>query len=239
MQAYDKWPFQGELSNSWFFWCDLSSSILNICIRFVHMRLGGLLGAGKVHLKCCIKKLIKDNFASLRQIRFNMFMWCQASWFGRSTKAFLTRSRADPRNSVQRSLIACQMPSTRNLSSVFSLGKEASWVFPAKLMIYLCKKFVPAVVIQHLGILKNARDCNHSQRFSTAQLCAAVFILKIKWNISLWAKQHDLAKQHDVAFTHAVHHLRELTSAITSASPWTTAGKKTLPNLQSIAPKED
>jgi len=131
------------------------------------------------------------------------------------------------------------MPSTRNLSSVFSLGKEASWVFPAKLMIYLCKKFVPAVVIQHLGILKNARDCNHSQRFSTAQLCAAVFILKIKWNISLWAKQHDLAKQHDVAFTHAVHHLRELTSAITSASPWTTAGKKTLPNLQSIAPKED
>ena len=76
------------------------------------MKSGGLPGADKVHLKCSNKKLVKDIFASLRQIRFDKFMWCQARWFGRSIKTFLTRSRADPRESFQRSVIACQAPET-------------------------------------------------------------------------------------------------------------------------------
>ena len=55
----DKWPFQGEFSNSWFFWCGFASTILKIFISFVYMKLGGLLpGAGKVHLKYFNKKLV-------------------------------------------------------------------------------------------------------------------------------------------------------------------------------------
>jgi len=41
------------------------------------MKLRGVPGAGKVHLKCSNKKLVKDDFASRRHIRFDMFMWCQ------------------------------------------------------------------------------------------------------------------------------------------------------------------
>jgi len=56
--------------------------------------------------------------------------------------------------------------------SVFSIGKKARWVFTGKLVINLYKKFV-SVGIQHRGMLKNTRTCNHFQRLSNA-----VFILK-------------------------------------------------------------
>jgi len=104
-------------------------------LNFIHMKLrgGGVARSGQSTPKWSSKKLVKDNFASQRKIRFDMFMWCQARWFGRSIKTFLTRSRADPRNSVYRSVIAKHQ---KPFSSSFSLGKEARWVFIGKLVIY-------------------------------------------------------------------------------------------------------
>jgi len=62
---------------------------------------GGLPGAGKEHLKCSNKKLVKASFACLRQKkRFYMSMWYQVRWFGRSIKTLLTRSRFDPVSKV-------------------------------------------------------------------------------------------------------------------------------------------
>ena len=100
------------------FLCGLWGIILKISISFVYIKLRGVPRAGKVHLKCSNKKLVKANFACMRQKRFDVFIWYQARWCGRSIKTLLTRSTADPRESFQRVVIACQAPETF-LSNIF------------------------------------------------------------------------------------------------------------------------
>jgi len=123
------------------------------------MKLGGLPGAGKVHLKCSNKKLVKANFANQRQIRFDTLSCAKCVGMADQSKhswreAELTRVKITQFN-VRQLLAKHQKP----FPSVFSLGKETSWAFTAELVIYLYKKFVPVVVIQHGRILKNARAC--------------------------------------------------------------------------------
>jgi len=71
-----------------------------------------LPGAGKLHLKCSNKNFVTANFTCRRQKRFDIFMWYQAGWFGRPIKTLLRRSRFEPRESFNRSVIACQAPET-------------------------------------------------------------------------------------------------------------------------------
>jgi len=78
----------------------------------LYNQVGGIARSGKVHLKCSNKKLVKANFACMRQKRFDMFMRYQACWFGGSIKTLLTRSRVDPRELFERSVIASQASET-------------------------------------------------------------------------------------------------------------------------------
>jgi len=147
MQAYEKWPFQGEPSKC---------SILKICVSFVYMTLGGGGRSGQstlgmfqqeashrqlcqsaantfwhvhvVHRRsqgglgaippkflkrtvifCFERRYSKQNSVICLQSNIvattnffgpsqifglaTLLVWCQATWFGRSVKTFLTRSR--------------------------------------------------------------------------------------------------------------------------------------------------
>jgi len=64
-------------------------------------------------MKCSNKEQVKGNFAYLREKRFDMMMWCQACWFGRSIKTMLTRC-----------MTHC-LPWARNLAvQLISLGRN-------------------------------------------------------------------------------------------------------------------
>ena len=89
-----------------------SRNLHKLCIYQVREYLPG---GGKVHLKCSNKKLVKANFALLKQKRFVMLMWYQARWFGRRIK--IRWGEADS---------TCVAASTRfNVGDRFSTPKEA------------------------------------------------------------------------------------------------------------------
>jgi len=143
-----------------------------------------------------------------KSVRYNFFMNAayQACWFGRSIKTFLTRSRAHSRNS---SVIACKHQ--KPFSSVFSLGKETSRAFTAKLVIYLYMKFV-SVVIQHHGILKNAQSLQPFPKvFNCSGLCRS-FHLR---GVSRCDPSHTMLPPTTRSTTYSRLTFRELTSVIT------------------------
>jgi len=115
------------------FFKGLSSSFLKICISFVMYisSYGGVLPeADKVHLKCSKKNLVKFNFASRRQKHFDLLMWCQARWFGRSIK----RHWGEADSKREHSVIACQAPESLLFSNFHWDG--VSRVFTAKLVMF-------------------------------------------------------------------------------------------------------
>ena len=201
-------------------------------------------GAGKVHLKCSNKNFVKTNFTCRRQKRFDIFMWYQAGWFGRSIKTLLRRSGFDPRESFNRSVIACQGPETLLFSNFPWDG--VSWVFAAKLvMFYLHTKCVAIVVIKLRGILENTIQSLHFAAFLKVFNLLHKSVLDFnswKWSKISRCDQSDMIYQSNTMLPPAVQSsinsaFPDLTTTITGANPWTTDGKKTLPNLGSMAPK--
>ena len=158
------------------------------------------------------QELIKDNFTSLRQIRFDMF---------NLSLQYFPLGRRPAEYSLQSLWSIC----IRNLFQLLSFNTAEFWKAPESTF---WKTPQPATISKGFQMHRSV------QQFS---------FLKMKWNISLWPKQHGVAKQRMLPPpcgppSNSRPTFRELTSAITGASPWTTDGTKMLPNLQFTALKE-
>jgi len=87
------------------------------------------------------------------------------------------------------------LPSTRNLSlQYFPLG-EASWVFTAKLVIYteICSSCCHSTP-QNFETRESLQP--FPKVFKCTRLCSSFPFLKIKLNISLWPKQHNVSSHY-------------------------------------------
>ena len=165
-----KWPFQGEPHSSCFFVVFRAAS--SICISFLYIKLGGLPGAGKVHLKCSNEKQSQLRQSAAKtsshvHVEPSALVW-----------QIIENILVDPRESFQRTVIACQAPETFLFSIFLWEGRELSFHRKAcDVPFTMYTKFVP-IFMQHRGILKNARGCVFMpfQRFLNA----------LVWRIHSW-----------------------------------------------------
>ena len=126
-----KWPFQGEPYSSCFFVVFRAAS--SICISFLYIKLGGLPGAGKVHLKCSYEKQSQLRQSAAKtsshvHVEPSALVW-------QIIENILVETQSRPAWVIS-TCCNCFAKHQKLFFSVYSFGKDASWVFIAKLVMF-------------------------------------------------------------------------------------------------------
>jgi len=143
----------------------LSSSILKICISFVYIKLEGSCQE-RTKYTWVFQQEIRGQFCQCAAKIFRHFHVVPSALVWQTNQTSLTRSRFKLRT------FGNCLPSARTLLLSNFHWDGVSWVFTAKLVMFcLYAKCFLVVVIQHHGILKNAKAAAFS-KISIVPVCA-------------------------------------------------------------------
>jgi len=172
----------------------------SICISFLYIKLGGLPGAGKVHLKCSNEKQSQLRQSAAKtsshvHVEPSALVW-------QIIENILVETQSRPAWVIS---TCCNcLPSTRNFSFQYiPLGRTRAEFSSQSLWcsIYHVHEICSNFHATPRNLEK--RPSLHVYAFSKVFKCVGLkdSFMIIKWNISLWLdwEQHGRVKQHDVA----------------------------------------